>query len=277
MPREAESLPKHHRRLVVLELIVCVSIGNGLCSAQDSQNSAEQPVIADSARRARLEASQNLRKLGLALHGYHDVYRHFPPPVLLGPDGKTRYSWRVELLPILKYYVNHEKPDPLTADMGRAEYQKIIAEFGYDVNLPWDSEQNRKVLTQMPDIFRSPSDDPTSTNAAYFAVVGEETAMGDTAGAGIPIRDVKDGASDTIVVVEAKRDIPWTKPEDITYSKDQELPQLGGWHEGGFYTVFCSGAVIFLPENSDEATLRAALTRNGGEKESFFLSFPPRR
>ena len=38
----------------------------------------------------------------------------------------------------------------------------------------WDSPANRKVLEQMPDVFRSPYDDPKSTNSGYFAVVWAE-------------------------------------------------------------------------------------------------------
>ena len=37
--------------------------------------------------------------------------------------------------------------------------------------------RNRKVLEQMPDVFRSPYDDPKSTNSGYFAVVWAEGAF----------------------------------------------------------------------------------------------------
>ena len=44
---------------------------------------------------------EKLGRIGMAVHEYHSQHRHFPPAVLIGPDGKTPYSWRVALLPSL--------------------------------------------------------------------------------------------------------------------------------------------------------------------------------
>lgn len=123
----------------------------------------------------------------------------------------------------------------------------------------------------MPAIFRSPNDDAGSTNAAYYVLVGENTAVGEKPEPngqptkGIPIRDFTDGVSNTFVVVEAKRDIPWTKPEDIAYSPDADLPRLGGWHEHGFHTLIADGAVHFIGDAIDHNLLRLLITRNDGQ------------
>ena len=53
----------------------------------------------DAARRN--QAFNKLKQIGIAMQNYHDVYKQFPPAVLIGPDGKTPYSWRVALLPFL--------------------------------------------------------------------------------------------------------------------------------------------------------------------------------
>lgn len=192
----------------------------------------------------RTQTMNNLKMIGLAFHNYHDVNQHFPPPVLLGPDGKTKHSWRVAILPYL--------------DEG-ALYEL------YDQTQPWDSEHNRKVLAMMPAQFRSPNDEADSTNAAYFTFVGEHTAVGNTPGEGGAIRDITDGTSNTLLVVEAKRDIPWTKPEDIPYAAGKDLPQLGGFHKPGFFAGFADGSVRYISDSVDEPTLRSLITRDGGE------------
>ncbi len=193
----------------------------------------------------RTQTINNLKQIGLAFHNYNDVHQHFPPPVLLGPDGKTKHSWRVAILPLIG--------------------QQALYDL-YDQSQPWDSEHNRKVLALMPAQFRSPNDEPDSTNTAYFTLVGEHTAVGNTPGEGLTFRDIPDGTSNTLLVVEAKRDIPWTKPEDIPYAADKDLPQLGGWHEGGFFTMIADGSVKFISENVDEKLLRSLITRDGGEE-----------
>ncbi|MCA9015791.1 MAG: DUF1559 domain-containing protein, partial [Planctomycetaceae bacterium] len=76
---------------------------------------------------SRAHSLNNIKQIVLALYGYHDKYKHFPPAVLIGPDGKTPYSWRVALLPFL-------------------EQQALYDE--YDRNEPWDSEHNKKVLAK---------------------------------------------------------------------------------------------------------------------------------
>ena len=54
----------------------------------------------DSTTTARLIRSiNNLKQIGLAMHNFHDVHRHLPPAVIVGPDGKPWHSWRVLLLP----------------------------------------------------------------------------------------------------------------------------------------------------------------------------------
>ena len=69
-------------------------------------------------------------------------------------------------------------------------------------------------------------------------------------------------------VVEGKREVPWTKPEDIPYDADKPLPKLGGWFEQGFCAAFCDGQAMFIASDIDEKALRAWITRAGGENVS---------
>ena len=44
---------------------------------------------------------------------------------------------------------------------------------------------------------------------------------------------LQSGTSNTILVVEAQRDVPLTKPEDIPFDPELPLPQIGGFTPDG--------------------------------------------
>src|SRR5207253_1242913 len=116
----------------------------------------------------------------------------------------------------------------------------------------------------MPEVFREPGSDAGSTFSSYFVFTGETTIFSPKDGT--RILDITDGTSNTILAVEAKRDIPWTKPQDIVYDTAKPLPKLGGFRPKGFNGLFADGSVRFISESVDEALLRAMITRAGGEQ-----------
>jgi len=79
-----------------------------------------------------------------------------------------------------------------------------------------------------------------------------------------PLFWFRDPDGNTLMVVEAKRQLPWTKPEDISYVADKPLPELGGHHELGFLAAFGDGAVRFVALRIAEQTLRNLITRDDG-------------
>jgi uncharacterized protein (TIGR03067 family) len=194
----------------------------------------------------RLEAAEqesadvNLKRIGVGMHNFHDSHGRFPPAA--PRTSKTRapkpenppHSWRVALLPFVEAAHLYER---------------------YRFDEPWDSPHNRELIGEMPDVYRHPSDAPEVTNSAYYVLVVTGTVFDGEQGIGYA--DVLDGTRYTILVVEAKRDVPWTKPEDVPFDPDKPLPELGGFAEGGFRALCADGAVRFIPESTDEETLRS--------------------
>lgn len=85
---------------------------------------------------------------------------------------------------------------------------------------------------------------------------------------GIEIRDMVDGTSNIIMVVEANEAaIPWTSPRDIDASKNPGFSPngLSSHHVGGSHVLTGDGAVKFMSENVSPQLLKSMFTIDGGE------------
>ena len=155
----------------------------------------------------------------------------------------------------------------------------------YKVDEPWDSENNQKVMADGADFFSVPAE-PPGKDCGYFVLRGTN-AMFDPDAPPSAVRNITDGTSRTIAVVEAKRAIPWTKPEDIAFEivggtyrwkgladPAGKTPELGGYFKGGYNALFADGSVHFLPSDLDAATLRALVSRNGRERIEYSTDRP---
>jgi beta-lactamase regulating signal transducer with metallopeptidase domain len=217
-------------------------------SVDAEQMAAISAALAPALETARGSAKQavsmnNLKQLALAMHNYYEVNQSFPPAVLYGPDGKTPYSWRVALLPFVDQAQLYEQ---------------------YKKDEPWDGPNNKKLIDKMPSVFRDPVEPDSSQASSYFAVVGP-TALFSGKKEGTKMIEITDGTSNTLMLVEAKRDIPWTKPEDIPYGKDHPSPKLGGHYPSVFIGALADGSVRIFSDKLPEDLLRVLLTRDGGE------------
>jgi beta-lactamase regulating signal transducer with metallopeptidase domain len=191
------------------------------------------------------QSTNNLKQIALAMHNYASVHGQFPPAVVLGPDGKTPHSWRVAILPYLEQ-------DSL--------YKT------YNFSEPWDSDNNKKLLAQMPAVYRHPNaTDVRKDIASYYVLTGEGGIFNDQpATKGTGFEKIRDGTSNTLLLVEAKRDIPWTKPEDIPFDA-QKPPELGGFTQGAFAIAIADGSVHTQPPKIDANFLKSIFTISGNE------------
>ncbi len=191
----------------------------------------------------RMSSLNNLKQIALATHNYHDTFNRFPDQGAKAKDGKPLLSWRVHLLPFME---------------GSELYDK------FHLDEPWDSEHNKKLIDQMPAVYRAPGSRLTN-KTHYLAPLGE--GVGFESGEKIGFASITDGTSNTIMVVEAseERAVIWTKPDDYEIDLENPTKGLTGLRPGGFQVALFDGSVRFISQNVDAATLKAMFTRAGGE------------
>jgi uncharacterized protein (TIGR03067 family) len=199
---------------------------------------------AEAARQVKIDrraSAMNLMKIGLAMHEYHDKLGHLPPPAIFDNNGKPLLSWRVALLPYL-------------------EQDDLFRQFKEDE--PWDSANNKKLLEKMPSIYGMEGKD-----TFYQVFTGKDTAF--EGKDGVKFQDVMAGLSQTILVAEAGKSVPWTKPDDLPFEIGKPLPKLGGIFKDGFHLLMGDGSVRFVKTKFNEKTLGLLIQRNRTEVVDF--------
>jgi hypothetical protein len=207
------------------------------------------PAVQAAREAARRNTSiNNLKQLMLALHNYHDTKGAFPAHANYSDDGKPLLSWRVHILPFI-------------------EEQALYEQFHLDE--PWDSEHNKQLIAQMPEVYLCPSSRlrREEGKTTFLAPVGENLIFDGTK-EGARIKTILDGTSKTIALVDAADDraVIWTKPDDLAYNPEEPLAGLaGGHHAAIFNAAWADGSVRAVSLDIDLDTLRALFTKDGGE------------
>lgn len=199
-----------------------------------------------------------LKRIMICLHNYHDTFGHFPSPYTTDADGKRLHSWRTESLP----FFGHEE---LYAKIRRKE--------------PWDSEYNKQFHSQCPAVFQCPEaiarfpEMKQKGLTTYSLIVGENSYSPDKR---MRLEQITDGTSNTCAVVERKTPVCWMDPagdileEDALKGFDKSDKGIGIFHtrggKPGTHVAFFDGSVRLIPENLSAESIMRFVLRNDGEE-----------
>ncbi|WP_417387960.1 DUF1559 domain-containing protein [Gimesia sp.] len=196
----------------------------------------------------RSMSKNNLKQIGLALYGYHEVTHVLPSGGFFNGAGEPQHGWVAQLLPYLDQQALYQTIDfhePWSADINREPYQ---------TKLPFLLNPGIRRLEQHTGY--QPAD-----YAANNQIFNVNTSM--------KLRDIKDGTSDTILAGEVSTGIKaWGDPTNF---RDPQLginasPNgFGSPFPGGAHILLGDGSVRFITDNIDPQILKALSTPNGGD------------
>src|SRR5436190_920277 len=152
----------------------------------------------------RMQASNHLKQLSLAMLNYHDTYGCVPPAVVTDSNGKPLYSGRVLLLPFM-------------------EQKGLYDQF--DKTQAWDSPANLSLSQQDLLVFTDPSAAKRIPGQTDFLFVVGKGTLFEPPPTGSSFASITDGTSNTMFVVEVKNSgIRWSEPRDLNISRPMSLP-----------------------------------------------------
>ena len=265
MPRP----PRLARGFTLIELLVVIAIIAVLIALL-------LPAV-QAAREAarRISCVNNLKQVGLALHGYHDAHNTFPAGGWT--VGTMNSGWSAAILPWL-------------------EQPALYA--GLNLGFPYNNAANSTAAHTSLQVYLCPSEprstlwnqapaDPfPSADADYGGMFGPRglgnPSFTNNPPAGpmifnqpISLAQITDGSSATIAVGEAPEAINalWASGHNLF---DQSAPinarpptefgeELTSQHPGGVNVVFADGSVHFLKNSTAPVPLAALCTRGIGE------------
>lgn len=234
-----------------LGLIVTIVVGISVFMHLDSWREGR--------RLAQDEA--NLKTLGQGLIAFAEAHQNRLPQATAfrTPTGRPALSWRVAILP----YIGEEA---------------LYRQFHLDEE--WDSAHNRSLIARMPKVFLLPGQPDDGSGRTWYQVFVGPGSLFELkkdpkklapSRSGQPLlglrwpTDVPDGVQKTLLIATARTGVVWTLPDDLEYEGRGLLPPLGGHLSKGYQVVFADGTVKLLPQTTSLETLRAMISRNGGD------------
>ena len=219
---------------------------------------------------ARMQCSNNLKQLGLAMHNYNGTFTKFPKAAMPNPDLPLadRLSWIVDSVPYIE---------------ANNLFNKMDKEKG------WDAEENRFATLMVLKYLQCPGHSdrrPVSTLAPsdYVGIAGiganaaDLPLKDDRAGffgyeRALTVADLNHRGGEILMLAETSQvSGAWTAAgPPTTRGLEPSGPaylgsggQFGGNHPHGANTVFADGSVRFV-ENSIDPALWEAMATIGGK------------
>ena len=223
------------RGFTVIEFLVIIAIIGVLLALL-------LPFYPRAAREAarRMQCTNNLKQLALAMHNYHDTYKCLPPAYTVDAAGNRLHSWRTLLLPFLEQ---------------NALYQKI------DLTKPWNDPVNATATAgKAPPVFLCPSG-KDSSHTIYMVVVDPESCFpGEQS---IAFSAIRDGPENTLLIVEGPEDsgVDWMSPYDADWSLLSSIVKNSKvTHVGVFHVAMADLSVRAIATDSDLELRKSWLT-----------------
>lgn len=197
----------------------------------------------------RVESSNHMKQLALAVLNYESAEGRLPPQAICAADGTPLLSWRVAILPYL-------------------EQQGLYNQFR--LNEPWDSPHNLALLPMMPDLFVDPSHElePADGKTHYLGVAGPRAYFSGEQ-VGRKLSQITDGLTRTLMILQTDdtNAVEWTKPVDYDAAANAANPyaKIGSRHPGVFLGAYGDASVSSIPLDTDPGVLRLLMTIDDGQ------------
>ena len=263
----------------------------------------------------RSQCSNNFKQIGLALHNYHDSHQVFPSGDInaggydctwLGSEETRNFTALLLMLPYLEQSSLHDQVD-FSKATGASDGNGVCTGPSAGIQTAVTSTELKAFLCPSDDYppgpftytsntaYATTSDYRTSYGLIYpvynmgtsFArYTGTKTAFGHNGAA--KFRDIKDGTSNTMVMMETPLEkqatmrgpfwaayvatgamFPYLRRINQPYSATDSRVDWGtpgSWHPGGCQVLLGDGAVRFISETSDWVDVQQALSTINGEE-----------
>ena len=194
----------------------------------------------------RMQCSNNLKQIALALINYESQYKVLPPAFTVDANGNRLHSWRSLILPFLEQ-----------TDL----YDKI------DFSKAWDDPANEAAYRKSISVYRCPSGRFPDSQTIYMAIVGEHNCLRPQTGR--LLTEIIDGVHSTAMIFETEQSnaVHWMCPQDasedsfIGAESDSAPP-----HDTGRHACMADGSVQFLSSSIPIDQLRGLATIDGHEE-----------
>ena len=223
--------------VIVVSALACLFVCGGIMAG------LLLPAVSSGREAARrMQCSNNIKQLALALHNYESQYRSLPPAYTVDANGNRLHSWRTLILPYMEE---------------GATYQRI------DFTKAWDDPANAFLVDLDVPGYRCPSSRIAPGMTTYQVI--DDPASAFPGSDSVQFRDIHDGLSNTVFIVETDESdaVHWAQPNDqnlLVY-----LSALKSSHNGGRNVAMGDGSVQFLSNKIDTSVSQAIVTCKGGE------------